>query len=132
MKILMAVQGNDTIRFTGNYSSYRINENTADVLTVRDLRDQFDQGDNDTQSVETFEFADESTNRCDLFGCSNWSSVRSWSANGNGGNVPLHSSVMPIAQAEIENLIDDIFAQANIDVIWEAAVSYNNTFANNW
>ena len=51
--------GDDTIRFTGDYSSYRINENTVDILTVRDLRTEFRQGDNDTQNVETFEFADE-------------------------------------------------------------------------
>ena len=50
-------------------------------------------------------------------------------SNNNGGNTAAFFGDAE-AQAEIEALIDDIYAQANIDVIWEEAVSYNNTFAN--
>ena len=120
--------GNDTIRFTGTYSSYRINENTADVLTVRDLRDQFEQGDNDTQNVERFVFSDEARDAA-------ISSLQQLVvrpivvSNNNGGNTATFFGDAE-TQAEIEALIDDIYAQANIDVIWEEAVSYNNTFAN--
>jgi len=120
--------GNDTIRFTGNYSSYRINENTANVLTVRDLRDAFEQGDNDTQSVETFEFADET--RAAAISSTQQVVVRPIVvSNNNGGNTAAFFGDAE-TQAEIENLIDDIFAQANLDVVWENTVAYNNTFAN--
>ena len=120
--------GNDTIRFTGNYSSYRINENTADVLTVRDLRDQFEQGDNDTQNFETFEFADES--RAPAISSVQQLVVRPIIvSNNNGGNTAAFFGDAD-TQAEIEALIDDIFAQANIDVVFQNAVSYSNTFAN--
>ena len=120
--------GNDTIRFTGNYSSYRINENTTDVLTVRDLRDSFNQGDNDTQNVEKFEFADES--RTPEISSVQQLVVRPIVvSNNNGGNTAAFFGDAE-TRAEIEDLIDDIFAQANVDVVWQAEVSYNNTFAN--
>ena len=120
--------GFDILRFTGTYSSYRINENTAGVLTVRDLRNQFDQGDNDTENVETFEFSDQARDAA-------ISSVQQLVvrpiivSNGNGGNTAEFFGDAE-TQAEIEALIDDIYAQANIDVIWENPVEYNNTFAN--
>ena len=120
--------GFDTIRFTGNYSSYRINENTADVLTVRDLRDIDPQGDNDTSNAERFEFADQTRDPAisSLYELVVRPIVVS---NTNGSNTATFFGDAA-TQLEIENLIDDIFAQANIDVVWENAVSYNNTFAN--
>ena len=120
--------GNDTIRFSGNYSSYRINENTTDVLTVRDLRDSFSQGDNDTSSVETFEFADETRDAAisSLFELV----VRPIVVSNNDGSNTASFFGNAATQLELENLIDDIFAQANVDVVWENTVSYNNTFAN--
>ena len=120
--------GNDTIRFTGSYSSYRINENTTDVLTVRDLRDIFSQGDNDTSSVETFEFADETRDAAisSLFELV----VRPIVVSNNNGSDTATFFGNAATQLELENLIDDIFAQANVDVVWENTVSYRNTFAN--
>ena len=120
--------GNDTIRFSGNYSSYRINENTADVLTVRDLRDQFEQGDNDTRSVETFQFADDS--RAAAISSVAQLVVRPIVVSNNNGSNTAAFFGDADTQAEIEALIDDIFAQANVDVIFQNAVSYNDTFAN--
>lgn len=121
--------GNDTIRFTGNYSSYRINENTTDVLTVRDLRDSDPQGDNDTENVETFEFADETRDAAisSLYELVVRPIVVS---NNNGSNTATYFGDAD-TQLEIETLIDDIFAQANVDVVWQNEVSYNNSFANN-
>jgi len=120
--------GNDVIRFTGNYSSYRINENTTNVLTVRDLRDAEPQGDNDTSSVETFEFADETRDAAisSLFELV----VRPIVVSNNNGSNTASFFGNAATQLELENLIDDIFAQANVDVVWENTVSYNNTFAN--
>ena len=121
--------GNDTIRFTGNYNSYRINENTTDVLTVRDLRDQLPQGDNDTSSVESFEFADETRDAAisSLFELV----VRPIVVSDDDGSNTATFFGDAATQLELENLIDDIFAQANVDVVWENVVSYNNSFANN-
>ena len=121
--------GNDTIRFTGNYASYRINENTTDVLTVRDLRDADPQGDNDTANVERFEFADESRDAAisSLFELV----VRPIVVSNNDGSDTATYFGDAVTQLEIENLIDDIFAQANVDIIWENVVSYDNSFANN-
>ena len=120
--------GNDTIRFTGSYANYRINENSADVLTVRDLRNQFEQGDNDTQNVETFQFADES--RAAAISSVQQVVVRPIVVSNNNGSNTAAFFGDAETQAEIENLIDDIFAQANVDIVWQNAVSYNNTFAN--
>ena len=120
--------GNDTIRFTGNYSSYRINENTTDVLTVRDLREEFEQGDNDTQNVERFEFADES--RAAAISSVAELIVRPIIVSNNNGRDTAVFFGDAEAQAEIEVMIDDIYAQANIDVVFEQAVAYNDTFAN--
>ena len=120
--------GFDIIRFTGNYSSYRINENTSDVLTVRDLRDEFAQGDNNTQNFESFEFADES--RAPAISSVQQLVVRPIVvSNANGSNTAAYFGDAE-TRAEIQDLIDDIYAQANVDVIWQQAVSYNNTFAN--
>ena len=120
--------GNDTIRFSGNYDSYRINENTTDVLTVRDLRDADPQGDNDTSSVETFQFADETRDAAisSLFELV----VRPIVVSNNNGSNTATFFGNAATQLELENLIDDIFAQANVDVVWENTVSYRNTFAN--
>ena len=120
--------GNDLIRFTGNYSSYRINENTVDVLTVRDLRDDFEQGDNDTQNVETFQFADET--KAAAISSVQQLVVRPIIVSDNNGRNTATFFGDAEAQAEIEVMIDDIFAQANVDIVWEPVVSYNNTFAN--
>ena len=120
--------GSDVIRFTGNYSSYRINENTTDVLTVRDLRDEFEQGDNDTRSVEAFEFADE--RRTAAISSIQQLVVRPIIVSNNNGRSTATFFGDAEAQAEIEAMIDDIYAQANIDVIWEPVVAYENTFAN--
>ena len=121
--------GTDTVRFTGNASNFRINENTPNVLTVRDLRDIQPQGDNDTRSVERFEFADQTRDAA-------ISSVEQLVvrpivvSNNNGSNTATFFGDSE-TQLEIENLIDDIFAQANIDVVWEPVVSHRDTFANN-
>ena len=120
--------GSDTIRFSGNYSNYRINENTANVLTVRALPGQSDQGDNDTQSVESFQFVDGSR-------AAAISSVQQLVvkpiivSNNNGGNTAAFFGDAE-TQAEMEDLINDIYAQANVDVIFLNSVSYRNTFAN--
>ena len=120
--------GSDTIRFSGNYSSFRINENTANVLTVRDLRDNGAQGDNDTESVETFEFADQE--RAAAISSTRQLIVRPIVVSNNNGSNTAAFFGNAATQAEIENLIDDIYAQANVDVIFQNAVSYNNSFAN--
>ena len=120
--------GDDTIRFSGTYSSYRINENTADVLTVRDLRDSFNQGDNDTQSVENFQFTDD--NRAAAISSVAQLVVRPIVVSNNNGSNTAAFFGDAETQVQIEALIDDIFAQANVDVVWQNAVAYNNTFAN--
>ena len=120
--------GNDIVRFTGNYSSYRINENTAGVLTVRDLRDQFSQGDNDTVNAETFEFADDT--RAAAISSVAQLVVRPIVVSNNNGSNRAAFFGDAETQAQIEALIDDIYAQANLDVIFEEAVDYRNTFAN--
>ena len=121
--------GNDIIRFTGNYASYRVNETNSDgTLTVRDLRDIFSQGDNNTLGVETFEFADES--RAAGISSLRQVFVRPIVVSDSDGSNTAAFFGDAETQAEIENLIDDIFAQANVDIVWGNTVAYNNTFAN--
>ena len=121
--------GTDTVRFTGNASNFRINENTPNVLTVRDLRDLEPQGDNDTRSVERFEFADQT--RDAAISSVEQLVVRPIVVSNNNGSNTATFFGDDETQLEIENLIDDIFAQANIDVVWEPVVSHRDTFANN-
>ena len=120
--------GIDTVRFTGNYSNFRINENTANVLTVRDLRSTGAQGDNDTKNVETFEFADQS--RAAAISSVQQVVVRPIVVSDDNGRNTAAFFGDAESQAEIEELIDDIFAQANIDVVWQDAVTVRNSFIN--
>ena len=121
--------GNDTVRFTGNYNNFRINENNPNVLTVRDLRNIQPQGDNDTQSVETFQFADQT--RAAAISSVEQLVVRPIVVSNNNGSNTATFFGNDETRLEIENLIDDIFAQANVDVVWEPVVSHRDTFANN-
>jgi hypothetical protein len=118
--------GFDTMRFTANYDSYRINGSTT--LVVRDLRDIQPQGDDATEQVESFEFSDQTRAAAP-------SSVERVTvrpivvSNTNGSNTATFFGDAT-TEVEIKNLVDDILAQAKVDVEWEPTVAYNNTFAN--
>ena len=120
--------GFDTLRFTGGTTSYRINENNSGGLTVRDLRDEFNQGDNDSVNFERFDFSGR-------FAVPAISSLQQVIvrpivvSNNSGGNTAAFFGDAE-SQAEIEDLIDDIFAQANIDIVFQSAVPFNSTFTN--
>ena len=120
--------GFDTLVFNDTYSNFRINENTSGVLTVRDLRDGTPQSDNDTQSFESFAFADQT--RTPAISSVQQLIVRPIIVSNNNGSNTAAFFGDATTKLEIENLIDDIYAQAGVDVIWETAVNYNNTFAN--
>ena len=120
--------GNDTIRFTGNYANYRIEGDSTDVLNIRDLRDEFPQGDNSTENVEIYEFADETRNAAASL--TEQIIVRPIVvSNSNGGNT-ANSFGDAATEARIKRLVDNIFSQADVDIVWEDTVSYDNTFAN--
>ena len=124
--------GTDVLFFTGRVADYRINENTAGVLTVRDLRDDFNQGDNDSRNFERFRFAGDEDGE---FAVPAISSVKQVIvrpivvSNNNGSNTATFFGDAE-SQAEIKDLIDDIYAQANIDIVFQNTVSYNSTAAN--
>lgn len=118
--------GTDFLRFTGNYDSYRINGSST--LVVRDLRSLQPQGSDTTNRVENFEFADET--RAAAASSIERVTVRPIIVSNNNGSNTAAFFGDATTEAEIKNLINDILAQAKIDVQWETAVSYNNTFAN--
>ena len=120
--------GSDVLRFTGRSVDYRINENTAGVLTVRDLRDDFNQGDNDSRNFEQFAFA--GTFKPPAISSISQVIVRPIVVSNNNGSNTATFFGDAETQAEIEDLIDDIFAQANIDIVFQNTVSYNSTSAN--
>lgn len=119
-------EGTDFMRFTGEYDSYRINGFSP--LVVRDLRSVQPQGNDTISQVETFEFSDQTRDA----GPSSVERVivRPIIVSNNNGSNTATFFGDAATEAEIKNLVDDILAQAKVDVQWEAEVAYRNTFAN--
>jgi hypothetical protein len=119
-------QGTDFMRFTGEYDSYRINGSSP--LVVRDLRSVQPQGNDTISQVETFEFSDQT--RAAAPSSVEQIIVRPIIVSNNNGSNTATFFGDATTEAEIKNLVDDILAQAKVDVEWQSTVSYRNTFAN--
>jgi Ca2+-binding RTX toxin-like protein len=118
--------GNDQVVFTGIYDNYRINGDSS--LRVRDLRDADSQGNNETSQVETFTFFD--GERTPEISSVQQAFVRPIVVSNNNGSNTATFFGDAATEVEIKERVDDIFAQAKVDIVWQADVSYNNTFAN--
>ncbi len=122
--------GTDTISFTGEATDYRING--SQVLTVRDLRISRgiagDQGTHETRAIENFQF--KGVNTTPAATVIERVFVRPIVVSNDDGSNTAAAFGNNQSQARILAHINDIFAQANVEVLFDSQRTYNNTFAN--
>ncbi len=120
-----AGNGNDIVIFSGSASSYRVT-GFGSQLTVAD---RF--GADGTDSVwdaAVFRFSD--GDQAAESGIIEVVTVQPIIASNNNGSNTAEYFGSSIEQAEIQSLINDIYYQAGIEIVWLQPRSWNSTFAN--
>ena len=115
----------DTAAFLGNSSNFLVTQN-ADVLFVRDTTGN--EGLDSITGADQISFADRTTvAAADVNRRVTVQPIIVSNSNGSNTAEFLGNAEQ---EATIKRLIDEIFLQANVDIEWEEATTWNNTFAN--
>ena len=118
--------GVDEYRSSGQYRQYRINGNS--VLSVRDMRDGFNQGTDQLSSVDRLRFSDGLQDAVSPI--KEQVVVRPIVVSNSNGGATAQSFGTAATETYIKNIVDDLFYQALVDVSWQSTRTWNNTFAN--
>lgn len=117
--------GNDVVVFTSQFSDYQIS-GSSDPLTVTDLRGV--EGTDSISQTATLRFVN--GDHPTAGGITHRVQVQPIVLSNDNGSNSAEFFGNDSQEAETQQLIDDIFGQAGIDIQWLAERQWNNTFAN--
>ena len=123
--VSLSTGSGDTAAFLGNSSDFVVTQ-SGDLLYVRDTTGS--EGLDSITGAELISFADQT--RSAAADVSRRITVQPIIVSNNNGSNTAEFFGNAEQEATIKRLIDEIFLQADVDIEWEVATAWNNTFAN--
>ncbi len=118
--------GANTVTYSGAHETYRVIGGETLLIT-----DQVGNAGEDTiVNLQSFIFADGTFSASTVLSASERVTVRPIIASNNNGSNTAESFGNAAQETDIKLRIDEIFAQADIDILWESDRTWNNSFAN--
>lgn len=121
-----AGNGNDTVQYTNNYSNYAVFGTTT--LTVEDNSNA--NGSDIVTGSEWYQFSNVTLSVENVLTSDRQITIRPVILSNSNGSNSAEFFGNDSQEAEVKMLIDEIFAQADIDVVFEQERRWNNSFAN--
>ena len=118
--------GDDQTRFLTAYSNFSVAGENSIFVTDRN-------GNGGTDRIyqpDILRFSDQTLNALDALTAEERVIVRPIVVSKNSGGNTAESFGDQEQENDIKDLVDNIFAQANIDILWQSERAWNNTFAN--
>ncbi len=122
-----AGSGDDRLDINRNYSSFTV-FGSPSTLIVEDNSNA--EGRDEVSGTETFRFNDVTLSAQSVLTADRQITIRPIVAANSNGTNPAEFFGNAEQETEVKLLIDEVFAQANIDIVWENERNWNNTFIN--
>ncbi len=123
--IALSSGNGDTAAYLGNYSNFLVTQGEG-FLYVRDTTGS--EGLDTVTGADSLSFADQT--RAAAADVNKRVTVQPIIVSNSNGSNTAEFLGNAEQEATIKRLIDEIFLQANVDIEWEAATTWNNSFAN--
>ena len=118
--------GNDQVRYTGNHSNYTVAGHDSLFVNAKT-----GSGGNDRiYDADTFKFADVTLSAANALTAREQVIVRPIIVSNDSGGNTSEFFGNTTQENDVKDLVDSIYAQADIDIVWQSERFWNNTFAN--